>query len=224
VQRADAVGYARLSQESDTSIASQIEDIKKYCSAHGFNLLRVFNEGEKASGWDTERSEFNRMIEFVRNCGTVKVIVVRDGSRLGRVFKDRMYWLLYFDRMGVEVHTVEGKIDPDNPTELLVESVKAYSDDVVKRAEIERSRRELKKRIERGLPVGRPPYGFRYSKDKTKLVPEPEEFEKALRVIKLREQGKSWRDISSEVNIATTTARRVWERRDRYKEVLIKSP
>ena len=214
-----AVGYVRLSQESDTSISSQIEDIKRYCEKEGYTLEKIFNEGEKVSGWDLERSKFKEMVEYVRmRKNKVKIIVVRDGSRLGRVFKDRLYWLLYFDRLGIEVHTIQGRIDPDNPTELLIESVKAYSDDVVKRGEIERAKREIKKRRERGLPLGRPPYGFRYSKDKTRLEIDPEEFEKALKVIELRDEGHSWREISSIVDIPITTARRVWMRKEKYKK------
>jgi DNA invertase Pin-like site-specific DNA recombinase len=212
-----AVGYVRLSQESDTSISSQMEDIKRYCEREGYTLERIFNEGEKVSGWDLERSKFKEMVQYVQERG-INIIVVRDGSRLGRVFKDRLYWLLYFDRLGVEVHTIQGRIDPDNPQELLIESVKAYSDDVVKRGEIERARRELQKRREKGLPLGRPPYGFRYSRDKTHLEIYPEEFNKALQVIELREKGYSWRNISSTLDIPMTTARRVWERREKYKE------
>ncbi len=211
-----AVGYVRLSQESDTSISSQIEDIKRYCEKEGFILEKIFNEGERVSGWELERSKFREMVEYVQKRKDVRVIVVRDGSRLGRVFKDRMYWLLYFDRLGIEVHTIQGRIDPDNPTELLIESVKAYSDDVVKRSEIERAKREIRKRKEKGLPLGRPPYGFRYSRDKTHLEIYPEEFNKALQVIELRKKGYSWRKISSTVGIPTTTARNIWKRKERY--------
>ena len=169
------------------------------------------------SGWDLERSKFKELVDYVQDPRNgVKVIVVRDGSRLGRVFKDRMYWLLYFDRLGIEVHTIEGRIDPDNPTALLIESVKAYSDDVVKRGEIERAKREIRRRKERGLPLGRPPYGFRYSRDKTHLEKVQEEFNKALQVIELREKGHSWREISSTLEIPMTTARRIWERRRIY--------
>ena len=210
-----AVAYVRLSQESDTSINSQIEDITAYCEKNNIELVRIFNEGEKVSGWDDNRPQFKEMLSYITS-QDVDAVIVRDGSRLGRVSKDRLYWLLHLNHIGVELHTVRGLVDPDNPSELLIESVMAFSDDVVKRAEIERSRKEIEKRKNRGLPLGRPPYGFTYTKDKTHLIPVPEEFKKAVYVITLRDTFFSWSYIVQATGIPMTTCRNIYKNRWRY--------
>jgi len=213
------VGYTRLSQESDISISSQKEDIIRYCKKHGYKLVRIFDEGEKSSGWDTAREQFNKMIEYILNPeNDIKGIVVRDPSRLGRVFKDRLYWVLHLEKHGIYVHSVikDGVIDPNDPQDLLIESVRAFSDDVIKRAEIERSKREIQKRKEKMLPLGRPPFGFKYSKDKTKLIPNGKEFEKALEVIRLRDAGFSWSEIVKRTGVSLGTAYRIYRRKSIY--------
>lgn len=45
---------------------------------------------------------------------------------------------------------------------------------------------------------------------------ENSELQQALEVIKTRENGLSWRDVAAETGVPKNTARRVWDRRERY--------
>jgi lambda repressor-like predicted transcriptional regulator len=42
------------------------------------------------------------------------------------------------------------------------------------------------------------------------------DFQKALDVVKARENGLSWRDVAAETGVHKDTARNIWDRRDRY--------
>jgi len=88
----------------------------------------------------------------------------------------------------------------------------------VKRREIEKPQDALDAREERGDDHGRPPFGLRYDDDGHRWVPDREsgEFATALEVVRLREDGLSWRDIEDETGVNTATARRVCDRKERY--------
>ena len=56
-----AVGYTRLSQKSDASIDDQKQEIRDLADEQGFNLTRIYDDGELASGFDSERPEYLQM-------------------------------------------------------------------------------------------------------------------------------------------------------------------
>lgn len=58
-----AVGYTRLSQDSDTSIARQKKHIQEYATERGFELQQIFDEGEGASRFDTTREEYDKLVQ-----------------------------------------------------------------------------------------------------------------------------------------------------------------
>jgi DNA invertase Pin-like site-specific DNA recombinase len=213
-------GYVRLSQESDRSIASQREDIIRECQTLGYELVQLFDEGERSSGFSDDRPEYQRMLKAIRDGAPVDLVMVRDMARFGRTMKERIYQVLHLERLGVHVYNIEKHklIDPDNPQDLLLENVEAFADDVKKRSEIEKSKAELEKKKRLGHPLGRPPFGLRYTKDKAGFEPA-EGFEKALRVIELREEdprGNSFPRLAEELALPQTTVYRIWRNRQVY--------
>ncbi|WP_435098495.1 recombinase family protein [Halorubrum sp. N11] len=210
-----AVGYIRLSQDGK-SLERQHRDVKEYADAEDFDLVKVYNEGRHASGFDEDRVEYQSLLEHVGD-GDVAAVVVPNLSRLSRDRKERLRLLLDLDAANVELHSHElGRaVDLDDDWELVQQSIKATTDDVEKRKEIERSKRATKERIENGYDHGRPPFGLQFDDDGEYWVPDSD-FDDALEVISLREDGLSWRGISNEIGLNKDTARRVWERRERY--------
>jgi len=216
-----AVGYARLSQEGK-SLPEQREAIREYASARGFDLDRIFDDGQHASGYSADREEYQAMLDRLED-GDVDHVVVRDRSRLSRDSKERLRLLLDLDSMGVDVHVVEvgERVDLDDPYALTRESAQADADDAEKRKEAERGRAEAEHRDEAGLPNGRSPFGLRYGPEKERLVPDRDgdAFEKALEVLDLRADGVSYRAIAEEVDeVSKDTARRIVERREEYRQ------
>ena len=215
-----AVGYTRLSQESDTSIDSQRDDIQDYCRKEDLELDNIFNEGEKESGYDGDREKYQSMLEYL-DFKDVDAVVVRDLSRLSRDRKERVRLLLDLDDRGVELHSVErGEVDISEPWTLTIETIKATSDDVEKRKEIERSQREIEKRVENGFHQGRAPLGLQFDSRGENLEVDQDEIADVKEVLQLRDQGRSYPDIEESSGVPKATAYRVVERRDMYEDYL----
>jgi len=213
-----AVGYTRLSQDGK-SLESQREAIEEYCTDRGLELDQVFSDGVNASGFSADRPEYQELLDRLED-DAVEHVVVRDRSRLSRDSKHRLQLFLELDQRGVEIHITEMDevVDLEDPYALTRESAQADADDAEKRKEAERGARAAERRLEKGLPTGRPPYGLAYSDDKTRWV-AGEDFEDALDVLELRDRGSSWRAIESETGVDKMTARRIHERRELYEEV-----
>ena len=212
------VGYARLSQQGQ-SLPEQRAAIRAYAGERGFELERIFDDGQQASGYSADREEYQAMLDRIET-GDVDHVVVRDRSRLSRDSKERLRLLLDLDEMGVDVHVVEvgERVDLDDPYALTRESAQADADDAEKRKEAERGRVEAEQRAEKGLPNGRPPFGLQYGPEKKRLVPDHDgdAFETALEVLDLRDDGVSYRAIGAQVGVSKDTARRIVDRREEY--------
>ena len=63
-----AIGYTRLSQQSDTSIERQRSHIEEYADERGWHLATVYDDGERASGFDSNREQYQRLRGGVRDC------------------------------------------------------------------------------------------------------------------------------------------------------------
>ena len=212
-----AVGYIRLSQDG-MSLERQQRDIENYADLGGFNLVKVYNEGKHASGFDEDRPEYQAMLEDVDD-GGVDVVIVPNLSRLSRDRKHRLQLLLDLDRADVDLHSVElGRaVDLDDDWELVQQSIRATTDDVEKRKEIERSKRATKERIENGFDHGRPPYGLEFDENGEYWVPN-NNFVDVLEIFRFREQGKTYEWIAGEVGVPTSTAARIEQNREVYQK------
>lgn len=211
--------YARLSDRSNRSIEGQIEDCHAYADRQGFEVDHVYNEGEQESGWDDSRAEYTQMLDDAEN-GEFDALIVRDGSRFGRDKRERIRRFFDLDEWGVELHTVSrGYIDPEDPSDFLMEVFKAMSDDHGKREEVERLESEMQKRKERGWYIGEAPTGLRFDEDKQYLVADPDEFDDVMRVFEMRDDGCTYREIAEHVPWSPPTIGKLIERRKQYEAV-----
>jgi len=210
------VGYIRLSQDGK-SLDRQARDIETYAAENGLDVVEIYNEGRRASGFDSERPEYQKLLARIKD--DVDAVVVPNLSRLSRDRKERLRLLLDLDRAGVELHSFElGRpVDLDDDWELVQQSIQATTDDVEKRKEIERSKRATAERLAEGYDHGRPPFGLSFDEDGQYWVPG-DRFHDALDVIKARERGLSWRDVAEDTGVPKDTARRVYDRRERYRQ------
>lgn len=212
-----AVGYVRLSQESDRSIAAQKEEIRDFCEEVGLNLVRIYDDGERASGFDdADRPAYREMLVAVEE-QEIDAVVARDRDRLSRDKDERAAFLTEMDRLGVDVYAAgPGERVGTDDEAWLVERVRAWTDDVQKQKEIERARREVERRLAEGYYQGRPPFGFQFDDEGKYLVPDPEEFDRAREVLDRREQGESYRQIGEAVGISKDAVAGVLDRREKY--------
>ena len=204
-----------MSQQSDISIDRQKKLVRDYCTKHSLNLVNIYDDGQRSSGFDDDRPAYNEMMEHVRT-GEVNAVVVRDRTRLGRDKHLRMEHFSRMARLGVELHTVEdGHVDPEDPTALLREAMYAQQHDESKREEIKKAKAETQRRIENGYDHGRPRFGMTYDDEGKYQVPG-EEFDTVLEVLQARSDGKTYRKIESEIGVSRSTAQKIISRREWY--------
>ncbi len=213
-----AIGYTRLSQKSDTSIDRQKRRIQEYCSDRGFELETIFDEGERASGFDTDRTEYQKVRDRVA-AGDIDAIVVNDRQRIGRDVDERLLFVISLRKQDIELHTaMEGEINLSNPTNLALESFHAAKDDAGKREEIEKSKDAVKERKENGCYHGTPPIGLEFAEDKCHLQRSEkwDDLEEAFALFENNDRTLS--EISDEVDIGISTLSRMQSRGLSYYE------
>ena len=219
-----AVGYTRLSQKSDTSIDDQMQEIRDLADAQGFQLYCIYNDGELASGFDSERPEYLRMQTDLED-GLADVLIVRGRDRLSRDKRERSMLMYDIEDWGVELWTTtdRARIELNSDEAWLIEMIQAYVDDVAKRREIQRARAKIQQRVDAGFHQGRPRYGTKFDEQRQHLVPG-DDFGDVMTAIEMREVGESFRSIVAQTTIpSTSTLSRVLERKDWYHELAKKS-
>lgn len=208
----DAVGYTRLSEDG-LSIPKQKAKIRAYCEQHGLDLGRIYDDGQYASGYDTDDRPEYRELRSAIQAGEIDAVVVRDTGRIGRDFYERMYFVLDCHQQGVELHSVEqGQHDLTDPYKVVVESAQAAGDDVQKRKEIERAREAVQERLDNGCFQGQPPFGLRFAEDKCHLEKHPDEFAQLKEILERRSAGHRVVDVAEDVGVSTATVSRVTDR------------
>ncbi|MFC6720698.1 resolvase [Halobacteriaceae bacterium SHR40] len=85
-----------------------------------------------------------------------------------------------------------------------------------KEDEIRKAKRAIKVKKERGDDLGRPRFGYEYNSSKTEQVPDNDDFERALRVIELRDEGATYSTINNETGVSEGTIANILDRREQY--------
>ncbi|QCC51461.1 recombinase family protein [Halapricum salinum] len=205
-----AAGYVRLSQDGE-SLPDQRAAVNEYAEAEGFQL-ELYDEGRWESGFDSERDEYQELLDDVRS-GRIAAIIVPKLDRLSRDRKDRLRVLLEMDSLDVPVHSVRlGRaVDLDDDHALIVEAARATGDDVQKRAEIEAATAKTQQRVARGAWHGRPPHGCRVTANGESIT-HGDAWSETEEILALREAGLSYREIEGITGVNYQTARRVCSR------------
>lgn len=156
------------------------------------------------------------LLEDLR-AGEYDYLCAWDDTRLAR---DQFFWEL---KRAALLGNCELKFVEEPPEDQLTFRVQRAVESDVKRREIQKSKAALEKREQQGHDQGRPPFGLTYNDAGERWVPDRtsenggrSEFRKALDVIEKRENGLSWRDVAEATGVNKNTARRIWERRERY--------
>jgi len=211
-----AAGYVRLSQESDTSIDRQRKNIREYCDEHGLQLTQVYDDGQMASGFDSERPEYQYLVEALR-AGEYDVVVLNDKRRIARDVDEVMRLVPDFRETGTELHTArDGALDLEDPLRAAIEIVSAAAAHEEKMEEIEKAVEAIREKQERGDDLGRPRFGMSYDdSDPPQQVPG-DRFDDVLEILRLQSRGRSYSEISEEVGVPKSTISNVINRREWY--------
>lgn len=214
-----ALGYTRLSQQSDTSIARQKQHIREYGEEHEFDLVEIYDDGEFSSGFSVDDlDEYLRLRDAIRSDGELAAVIVNAKRRLPRDIDEVMRLIPAFRTNDVELHSYQdGQLDLSDPVKAAIEIVQAAAAHEEKRGEIERSVAAVEQRLESGYDHGRPRFGMQYDAEGKYQVPG-EEFDTVLKILRRRSSGATYAEISEETGVSESTAKRVVDRRDWYVE------
>lgn len=214
----DAIGYTRLSQESDTSIERQQRHIREYCDEHGLTLERIYDDGEQSSGFDDEREAYQEVRERVE-ASDVSAIVVNDKRRLARDVDEVMRLVPALRTVDVELHTYhDGRLDLSDPMRAAIEILMAAAAYEEKMEEIEKAKQAIEEKQDRGDDLGRPRFGMEYDDSSPPKQVPGEEFDTVLKILRMESKGMTYDQIEEATGVSKATAHHVVNRREWYVE------
>lgn len=212
-------GYTRLSQQSDTSIERQKRHIREYAEEHDLDLELIYDDGESSSGFETESREQYQQLRRRIQDGELDAVILNDKRRLARDIDEVMRLIPDLRTTDTELHTYEdGPLDLSDPMRAAIEILQAAAAHEEKLKEIRRAIAAVDERVEDpDIDHGRPRFGMTYDDAGVRQVPG-EDFEQVEEILRRREQGESYRAIAEDVTASRETVRKVWGRREWYRE------
>lgn len=184
-----AVIYARVSsreqEKEGFSIPAQIKLLQEYANSKGFEVVKEFTDNETAK--QTGRTNFNEMINFLKNNKDTKIILVEKTDRLYRNFKD----YITVGDMDLDIHFVKenvvfGKNSRSQDKflqEIRLVMAKNYIDNLS-----EEIRKGLREKAEQGYLPNKPPHGYKRINNKLVEI-DKEQAQFILRAFNLYAKG-----------------------------------
>lgn len=190
------VGYARVSKEDQVS-KNQVDKLKE------LGVTVIFcDEGISGKRLALDRPEYREMIRYLESRPEVKTIVTYELSRIGRDFQDSINTFLNLEKAGYTIWSIteEWTHNPDpNMRKLLLSIISWMNEQELKRLS-KRTIAGLDRARAQGKTLGRP----------------VKELDKDT-VLKMRVEGKSWKEISVIFRVDESTLfryRQRWHRKE----------
>lgn len=160
---------SRVSDDKLRSIPQQVAECEAYVDGLGDprNVVDgLYNLGEH-SGFSMQESEvYRRLLQDAKE-GRFHALVVRDTSRLGRDYWEKLGTLRDLRAANVEFHVVEdgGRFDFEDRLNKVKSWASTWADEEKKKEEIRKSMRATEARRVVGFPTVQPPLGYKVAKD-----------------------------------------------------------
>lgn len=183
-----AILYARVSTTDKQDPEMQLLELREYVSRRGWELCGTFVD--RTSGSRESRPALDEVISLCQQ-RRVDVVVVWKLDRLGRSLKHLVNILAEWETLGVAFISLRDNLDLTTPSGKLMFHV------IGAMAEFERAL--IQERVKAGLAQARRE-GRRGGRPKRVWRPKTER-----RVRQLRNEGKSWQDVSREMRIPVGT-------------------
>ena len=203
-----AVGYIRVSTQEQAqegmSLEAQEERIRAYCTAKGWDLLRVY-EDAGLSGKNLDRPGVQSLISDLESDG-VDVVVVLKLDRLTRSVRD-LGALIEDLFKGRALATVQEGLDTSTASGEFVLNMLGAVAQWERKAVGERTATVLRYKREKGEWCGRIPYGFKVV-DKV-LVEDPVQMDNIRKMKKAYRRGRSVRAIAARFGVSKSTVHKI---------------
>jgi len=192
--------YSRVSTQ-EQSFESQIDDLQKYAKINEHQIFEVF--AEKVSGYNllADRTEYDRMKEFVIS-NSIELIICWELSRFGRNSLHTLNEIDYFKKNKVDIYFKKENIFTmsDDPMAKLVINLLSSIAELERQSIVNRSERGRTSAAVKGKRTGFliMPYGFK-SVDGYIAI-EDEEAKNVKMMFDMAAQGFSLRAIVNKLN------------------------
>lgn len=158
----------RVSDDKLRSIPQQYADCAGYVEALGRGAVvdGLYNLGEHSGFSMTESDVYQRMLADARE-GRFHGLVVRDTSRLGRDYWEKLGTLRDLRSAKVELHVVEdgGRFDFEDRLSKVKSWASTWADEEKKKEEIRKAVRATDAVRDAGFPTTTPPFGYEIHRD-----------------------------------------------------------
>jgi len=182
--------YGRVSTNGHgQDVTMQTRELREYLERRGWTLAGEYID-EGISGAKEKRPALDRMMADAHK-RKFDVIAVWRFDRFARSTSHLLRALETFKALGIDFVSYSEQMDTSTPTGKMIFTVLASV------AELERS-----------LIVERVKAGLRNARAKGKRLGRPREIVDTAKIVKLRAQGRSWRQIARQLGISARTARR----------------
>ena len=205
------VGYCRVSTASGEQLSALEHQISRI---EGAGVDCVITDVE--SGMNSERPGLLELMDLIDTRKVSEVVATRV-DRLGRDATATDSLIVLAGKRGVKITTLDGgEIEAQTPTGFLMARLSTSLAEMESKMLSMRIRRGLEARRAKRMPArGKAPWGYRISADKTKIEPDPEEWERVNNfLVVLRE--KRWRmntaldNFPGSIPLSSCRAVRAW--------------
>ncbi len=181
--------YARVSTNNGQDPTVQTRELEEYCQRRGWKVAGQYVD-VGISGAKEKRPELDLLMADAHRRRFYAVVVWKF-DRFARSVSHLLRALETFKALGVEFVSLSEQVDTSTPTGRMIFTVLGAV------AELERS-----------LIAERVRAGLRNARAKGKRLGRPRMNVDAARIARLRRTGASWAEISAQLGIGATTARR----------------
>lgn len=157
---------ARVSDDKLRSIPQQVKECGEYALSQGAVVDGIYNVGEHSGFSMSESSVYQQALADAK-AKRYHGLVVRDTSRLGRDYWEKLGTLRDLRAAKVELHVLEdgGRFDFDDRMSKVKSWASTWADEQKKSEEIRKAIRATDAVREAGLPTTTPPFGFELVRD-----------------------------------------------------------
>ena len=152
----NAYGYVRVSSRSQ-NYDLQVESIKAFCKMRDCELVKVF--ADKASGKNTEREQYQKMIDTLiemRNPQAIDTLVVTKLDRVGRSVSDLVGFVKTLSANNIDFATTLESVDTTNSQGRLFFHIMSALAEYERELINERTEAGLRKYLANGGKMGKP--------------------------------------------------------------------